>query len=264
MAFLGWIIGFIFIFWLYIRVKVSYGIVASIIFFILLYKKKFAGICIIFAYRKYAEGKFADSFKWFERAYKHGMNLRQKVTYSYYLLREGRVERAEEVLNSILAFNQKDEDKYLAKSHHALVLMKTGREDEAFEELSEIFPYYKNTTMYGSLGYLYVICKPFGEAEKFNLEAYDYNSDDAVILDNIVQLYVKYNLFDKAFSYAEKIMEKEPKFIEAYYNAALAAKGMQKYDLAREYLKKTENIQTSFLSNISHDDVNKLLEELPA
>ena len=154
------------------------------------------------------------------------------------------------------------DEKLLAKSHHALILMKTGREDEALEELLEIFPTYKNSTMYGSIGYLYILKGDMEKALEFNKEAYEYNSDDAVILDNMVQLYNILGDGETAFSFAEKLMAKNPAFIEAYYNAALAAKGVGKTDLAKEYLEKTENLKTTFLSNVSHEDIKKLSEEL--
>ena len=67
---------------------------------------------------------------------------------------------------------------------------------------------------------------------------------------------------ETAFSYAEKVMKKNPSFIEAYYNAALAAKAAGKTELARKYLERTEGMETTFLSNVSHEDINKLLGEL--
>lgn len=256
-------IAAIFIVWLYISSGWVIGLFATLAFFAVLYVKRYTAFCMLLAYRNYAKGETEKSFLWFERGFKHGMNVKQKVTFAYYLLREGKTDRSEEVLSSVLGFgNIKPEDKFLAKSHHALVLMKTGREKEALEELLEIFPSYRNSTIYGSIGYLYIALGDMEKAEEFNLEAMEYNSDDAVILDNMVQLYNLKGDSETAFFYAEKIMEKNPSFIEAYYNAALAAKAVGKNELAKEYLEKTEGMQTTFLSNVSHEDVNKLLGEL--
>jgi len=256
-------IAALFIIWLYITSGVAIGFFATLIFLTVLYIKKFTSLCMIFAYRNYAKGEKCKSLNWFERGFKHGMNVKQKVTYAYYLLREGKTDKSEEVLSSVLGFGKASmEEKYLAKSHHALVLMKTGREQEALEELLEIFPNYKNSTIYGSIGYLYIVLGDIKKAEEFNLEAIEYNSDDAVILDNMVQLYNLKGDRETAFSYAEKVMKKNPSFIEAYYNAALAAKAAGKAELAREYLERTEGMETTFLSNVSHEDINKLLGEL--
>ena len=263
MFLLLFLIAAVFIGWLYATSGIIVGLVATIILLFVLYVKKFTSLCMLFGYRKYAVGEIDESLKWFARGYKHGMNVNQKVTYSYYLLREGEVDTCEAVLSSILGFSgAKPEERYLAKSHHALLLMKTGREDEALEELLEIFPVYKNSVMYGSLGYLYILNGDMKKAEEFNLEAYEYNSEDKVILDNMVQVYNILGDSQKAFSYAEKLMEKNPAFIEGYYNAALAAKNIGKTELAIKYLEKTETIPTTFLSNVSHEQVDKLLEEL--
>ena len=257
-------IAALFIVWLYISSGFVVGAFATLLFLVVLYAKRFTAFCMIKAYRAYAVKNKEKAINWFEKGYKHGMNVKQKVTFSYYLLREGKTERAEEVLGSILGFGAaKPEERNLAKSHHALVLMKTGREEEALEELLEIFPTYRNSTIYGSIGYLYILLGDMQKAEEFNLEAYDYNSDDKVILDNMVQLYNKLENAQKAFEFAEKLMEKKPTFVEAYYNAAIAAKGVGKYGVAREYLERTEGMETTFLSNVSHDDIKKLLEELP-
>lgn len=256
-------IAALFIGWLYATSGFVIGLFATLIFLFVLYVKRFPAVCMVFAYRNYTKGEKDKAFSWFERAYNHGMNVKQKITYAYYLLREGKADRSEQVLSTILGFNKAScEEKYLAKSHHALVLMKTGREEEALEELLEIFPNYKNSSIYGSIGYLYIVLGDMEKAEEFNSEAIDYNSEDAVILDNMVQLYNLKGDGEKAFSYAEKLMEKNPYFIEAYYNAAIAAKALGKTELAKEYLEKTKDLETTFLSNVSHEDVNKLLGEL--
>lgn len=263
MFLLLFLIAAVFVGWLYATSGIVVGLFATLILLFVLYIKKFTSLCMLMGYRKYATEEIETSFKWFEKGYKHGMDVKQKVTYSYYLLREGEVDRCEAVLSSILGFKgAKPEERYLAKSHHALLLMKTGRQDEALEELLEIFPVYKNSIMYGSIGYLYILMGDMKKAEEFNLEAVEYNSEDKVILDNMVQVYNILGEKEKAFSYAEKLMEKNPTFIEGYYNAALAAKNVGKTELAVSYLEKTEDIKTTFLSNVSHEQVSKLLEEL--
>ncbi len=248
--------------WIYIKSGIILGLVATAVYLIYLYSKKYADLCTLVALRKYTLEKNKEALDWFERGYKHGMKINQRLTYSYYLLREGNPEKAEEILNRILAFKNQDAVRNVAKSYHALVLMKTDRLDEALEELLEIFPTYKTTTMYGSIGSLYLQMGNIEEAEKFSLEAYDFNSDDPVILDNLVQLYNRKGEYEKAFSYSEELMQKAPTFIEAYYDVAVSAKALGKKELAKEYLEKTKNIKTSFLSQISHEDVARLSEEL--
>ncbi len=226
------------------------------------YFKRYAKLCFMMALTAYAKQDIKGTFRWFERGNKRGFDASQKITYAYYLLREGRIERSEALLNSILAFPQKNKSvKFLAKANHALLLLKTDRQLEAMEELEEIFPQYKNTTIYGSLGYLYIINKN-QKAESFNLEAYEYNKEDGVILDNLVQLYTQKGDFETAYRYAGELLSKKPGFIEAYYDVALVEKELGKTEDAKAHLEHALTIRPSFISAISHEDVKALLETL--
>jgi len=238
------------------------GFVLLIAILLYYYFKRYATFCIMLAMRSYGNGQIVKSFHWFERAEKRGMSIPQKITYAYYLLREGRVERSEAVLNGILAFPMKPALKYQAKSTHALMLLKTGRIMEAQEELEEIFPNFKNTTIYGNLGYVYILTGKLDKAEAFNQEAYDFNKDDTVILDNMVQLYTKLSDYEKAWQYAEELMAKKPTFAEAYYDAAVVAKNLGKTEEAKGYLEHALTIRISFMSGVSHEEIQSLLDSL--
>ena len=84
-----------------------------------------------------------------------------------------------------------------------------------------VYENYKNTNMYCTLGYLFNILETPENAVKFNKEAYEYNKDHAVILDNLGQAYYLLKENKKAKEIYEEVMEKEPKFPEAYYNFGL-------------------------------------------
>lgn len=244
--------------------NVLWGVIVLLALGLYFYLKRFANLCVLMALRNYGNQNINGCFRWFERAYKRGMNTQQKITYAYYLMREGRVERSENLLNSVLAFQLKPEVKYLAKSNHAILLLKTGRHQEAIEELEEIFPYYKNSNVYGSLGYLYILTGNLQKAKEFNHEAYEYNKENAVILDNMVQLYIRLGDYETAYQYAGELLEKSPSFIEAYYNAALVEKELGKLEEAREHLEHALTIRTTFMSSVSHEEAKELLESLPA
>ncbi len=239
-----------------------WGIILVIAIAAYFYFKRYAGICVAAAMRCYVKGDINGCFRWFERGHKKGMDARQKVTYAYYLLREGRVERSEALLNSVLGFKQKPEIKYYAKTNHATLLLKTGRQAEALEELEEIFPVFRNSTIYGSLGYLYILSGDMEKAKAFNLEAYDYNKDDTVILDNMVQLYKALGDYETAYQYVGELMAKEPAFIEAYYDSAMVEKALGKLDDAKAHLEHALTIRTTFMSTVTHEEVQKQLDEL--
>lgn len=241
-----------------------WGLIVLVVLGLYFYLKRYSKLCVSMAISNYAKGNINACFRWYERAYKRGMDTAQKITYAYYLMREGRIERSENLLNAVLAFPLKPELRYKAKSNHAVLLLKTGRRLEAIEELEEIFPHFKNTNTYGSLGYLYILSGNLIKAKAFNFEAYDYNKEDAVILDNMVQLHIALGDYEAAYQYVTELMAKQPRFIEAYYNAALVEKELGKFSEAREHLVQALTIRTTFMSSVSHEEAQALLDSLPA
>ena len=245
------------------QISLLLGILGFFAFLAFMLYRRFTSICMSVALRKYTKGKKADALSWFERGYKHGMTGQQKVSYAYYLLREGRVERAEQIYGGLLGFGGiKPQERYYIKANQAILFLKTGRLAEAIEALEEIFPYYKTTNVYGSLSYAYILEGDLDKAEKFCLEAYDYNKDNTVILDNMVQVYTKKNDFEEAEKYSAEMIEKEPTFIEAYYDAAVVDHARGNDERARERLNHALTIEPTFLSNVSHEKVRELLAEL--
>lgn len=247
--------------WLFIS-KPLWGVAALIILAFYLFFSKYTDFCIAKALRLYTLEDIDGAFRWFEKAEKKGMNAKQRITYSYYLMREGRVEKSEEILNNLLAFKLSPEVKLPAKSNHAVLLMKTGRMVEAKEELEEIFELYKNTNVYGSLGYLYILGDDMKKAEEFNLEAYDYNKENAVILDNMVQLYTKLEKYEEAYRYACELMEQKPVFIEAYYNTAQVEIKLGKKEDAKAHLEHALTIRPTFLTTVNHEMLQTLLDSI--
>ncbi len=229
---------------------------------LVLFYFKFSTFCTLMATQNYQKGQIESAFNWFSKAEQRGMDMNQKITYAYYLLREGKVEKSEELLKSVLAETGQSPLKNLAKANYATLLIRTDRAQEAIEELEEIFPYFKNTTVYGSLGYAYILVGDMDKAEAFNKEAYEYNSENAIILDNMIQLYAKLGDFETAYTYVEQQDEKKPGFIEAYYNMAVVEKALGKTEDAIKHLEHALAIRPTFLSAVNHDDVNALLETL--
>ena len=196
--------------------------------------------------------------RWFERAYKRGMKPKQLEVYAYYLLREGEVEKSETIYNSLLKQKMPPAAKLKIRSDYAVFLLKTGKIDEAIEELEEVTVNYNNTTTYGSLGYLYLLKNNKRRAESYNLEAYDYNSTDPVILDNLVQLYIKLENYGEAKKYAEELLERNPYFVEAYYDSAFVFLKLSDFVKAEEVIEKARNCKITFMSTVKEEELREL------
>ena len=239
------------------RVNAILGFVAIVALVLYGYLKWYPGFCVMQArkiYRKDPE----KSLKWFSRAEKHRMNIGQMEVYAYYLLREGKVEKSEEIYKKLLSASLRHELRLKIRAEYAVLLSKTGRIDEAIEELEEITVHYTNTTTYGSLGYLYLLKDSVRKALNYNEEAYDYNSDDPVILDNLTQLYIKLGDYNKAKKYADEMLEKKPYFAESYYDSAFVYMKLGDIKRAKELLEDARCCRLTFMSTVKEEDIDAI------
>ncbi len=202
------------------------------------------------------------ALEWFERGYKRGMTIGQQEAYAYYLLREGQVEKAEKIYKHLLIQKLRPELRLKLRADYAVLLLKTGRIDEAIEELEEVTLNYVNSTTYGTLGYLYLLKNNRRKAENYNKEAYDYNSSDPVILDNCTQLYIKLGNYQEAKVYADQLLQKKPYFVEAYYDAAYVYMKLGDFEKALELAKQAKQCRITFMSTIKEEELARFEESV--
>lgn len=235
-------------------VNILLGIGAAILLLIYAYFKWYPSFCIARARKVYGEDP-EKALKLFAKTEKR-MNIGQLQVYAYYLLREGHTEKSEEIYKKLLSAGLKPELRLKIRGDYAVFLLKTGQIDEAIAELEDITVHYTNTTTYGSLGYCYLLKDSIRKAKNYNLEAYDYNSDDPVILDNMVQLYIKLTDYNEAKIYADKLIEKKPYFVEAYYDAAYVYMKLGDDARAKELLEDARCCRITFMSVVKEADLD--------
>ena len=210
----------------------------------------------------YSKGNIDKSLDMFSRAYKTGKcKPRTIVSYAYLLLKSGNVQKSEELLNSLLDAKIPEDDRMLAKSNLSLALWKKGDLDGAVSMLEEVFANYKTTTVYGSLGCLLILKGDLEKALAFNMEAYDYNNSNGIILDNLGQTYYMRQEYDKAEEIYEKLMAKSPTFPEAYYNYGLVLLAKNRPVEALAMMKKALSFRFSFLSTVTREEVESKIAE---
>lgn len=230
------------------------GIGATILLLVYVYFKWYPTFCIARARKTYGNNP-EKALAIFAKAEKR-MNISQLQIYAYYLLREGKTEKSEEIYKKLISAGLKPELRLKIRSDYAVFLLKTGQIDEAIAELEEITVHYANTTTYGSLGYCYLLKDSIRKAKNYNLEAYDYNSDDPVILDNMVQLYIKLTDYNEAKIYADKLIEKKPYFVEGYYDAAYVYMKLGDIERAKELLEDARCCRITFMSVVKEADLD--------
>ena len=161
----------------------------------------------------------------------------------------------------------KDERKQL-RINFAIAQWKLGQLDSAIEQLEIAAQDGKNAMLYGSMGYILIEkaaqTGDFERALAFNREAYDYDEDDAIVLDNMGQLHLHMGMRDEALGYFRRAHERKPNQVDTlYYLAKLALEDGER-DAALEYLSTALNGNFSALSTITLEQAQALLEEAEA
>ena len=188
------------------------------------------------------------------------------LMYAYMMIRDGMLSEAETVLNKVTYLNRREltkEDLALANINKAIIMWKQDKLGEAIELLEDVYENgMKSTTLYGTLGYFYILDNRISKALEFNKEAYEYNSDNMIIADNLALNYILNSEFEKAEELYKMLFAQNPSFIEPYYNYALLLEKRMQYDEALEYYEKALEYPEKYLSTITHKDVYEAIQRL--
>lgn len=235
-------------------------IIALIVIYIFI---KRSNLYALYARRLYVTGKADKAIKAFELADKMGkMSGENKMLFGYVLLREGDLDRARQVL-TVASMNplEKNGVKLRIKSLRALVAWKEGDVPLATEMLEEVAEVYKNTSVFQNLGLMYIIGKNSEKAVEFCEMAYEYNSSDNILLDNLCEAYVLSGDYEKAEEHYKILMERKPEFPEAYYGYGfLKLKNGDKNE-GLELIKKSLDMKFTYLSVMQKDEIEKIYIE---
>ena len=224
---------------------------------------KRASLVSAWANIQFHKGENEKALETFEFADKIGnMSPKNLWAYGYMLLRQGRLDDARTVLTRASLSVSKPQIKNPIKSLLALVEWKSGNLPLAIEMLEDVIEEYKTTAIYQNLGLLYVLGDDKEKALKFNLEAYDFNSEDMIIMDNLAEAYAMCGETEKAEEIYERLISKEPHFPEAYYGYGLLLVGKGERGRGIELIRQSLNKRFSFLSVRTHDEIKEMLGEI--
>lgn len=250
---------------------VSFGIIGAIVAFVcsvlIIISIKRADFMFGIGFFQYCKGNYNLAFSLMKSAQKTAkLSPHKTISYSYYLIREGRLEEAEAVLNKVTYLKNRElskDDLMNSKINRSLILWKQNKLDEAIELLEECHKdNLVSTTLYGTLGYFYILNNQLTKALEYNKQAFEYNNDNAVIADNLAYNYILFGELEKAEEIYKKILISKPQFIEPYYNYALLLEKRMQIKEAIDYYKKSLQFPEKYLSVIRHDDINNALERL--
>ena len=239
------------------------GILLICIYIGYLLFKNMATLFMIMGNTKYSKGNIEDALRWYGKAYNDkSSSVKVKILYGYLLLKTGKIDQSEEVFNKIIQSNISEDEEMGVKQNIALVLWKRGRIDDSIAMLENVFENYRNSTVYGSLGFMLILKGDLDKALEFNLEAYEYDNKDSIILDNLGQSYYLKGDYDKALEIYEELIGQAPRFAEAYFNYGLLLQAKNQYEKALEFLKKSKNYKIYALSSITTQEIDTKIKEI--
>ncbi len=210
------------------------------------------------------KGDTEGAMKLYAEAEKEGLKeMGALLTYSVLLIRSGKYQEARELLVKIQKYPMSEDNRRQLMVNYASCAYKLGNIEKGIELLERMHQKGPSGMVYQTLGYLYVEAGNFEKAVSFNQEAYEYDDEDAITLDNLGQAYYRLgNDKEKAKAYFEKALVLKPGQIDTLYFLA-------QYDLeagdkasAKAKLEKALEGRFSPLNYATREKVEAALQSL--
>ncbi len=210
------------------------------------------------------KGDNEGAMKLYEEAVSEGLkDMPSLLAYSVLLIRAGRFQEARELLVKIQKYPMNDDQRRQLMVNYASCAYKLGNIEKGIELLERMHQKGPSGMVYETLGYLYVEAGDFEKAVSFNLEAYEYDDEDAITLDNLGQAYYRLgNDKERAKEYFEKALEVKPGQIDTLYFLAKYDAESGNKAAAKEKLEKALEGRFSPLNYATREKVEEALKAL--
>ncbi len=243
------------------------GIVGFVVSVVVLVVINRANVLYAIGLFNYGKGNHKTAYKLMQMAASTTkLSVAKTLLYAYMLVRDGELDKAEAVINKVTYLNRNnltDVNIIDADMSRAVICWKRGNIKEGIELLEELYSNnLRSTTLYGTLGYFYILDNQLAKGIEFNKEAYEYNSDNLVIADNYGYNCILCSDFEKAEEIYKRLLPQKPEFIEPYFNYALLLEKRMQTAEAIEYYKKALKYPEKYLSVITHSSINEAIDRL--
>ncbi|NLC66359.1 MAG: tetratricopeptide repeat protein [Clostridium sp.] len=184
-----------------------------------------------------------------------------KSSYGYILLREGQIDKSEKYLKEVYEIKNLDErTKFNNILNYSILKWKQGNPEEGIRLLESIKDKFTNSTFYEIYGYLSISTGDYAKSLEINKEAYNYNNTDDIITDNLAQSYYFLGQYDKAAELYKDIID-DVKFPEAFHYYGMIKWKQGKYKEAYNLLLQSASLKSSFLSNITKEELDNTFKK---
>lgn len=213
---------------------------------------------------KLSKGDTEGAMQLYKEAVEDGLqDVRYLLSYSVLLIRAGRFQEARDLLVKIQKYPMTDDQRCQLFVTYASCVYKMGELQKGIELLERQHAKQPSGLVYETLGYLYVEAGDYEKALSYNTEAYEYDDEDSITLDNLGQTYYRLGHDKvKAKEYFEKAIEVKPGQIDTLYFLAQYDIEEGKKDAAREKLEKAAQGRFSPLNYATREMVQSALESL--
>nr|WP_162463188.1 tetratricopeptide repeat protein [Paenibacillus psychroresistens] len=206
----------------------------------------------------FSSNEFEQSLVWFKKAYESKpCPEAHQIGYGYILMRTGNAKQAEQVFKQVLRTTKNKDNRIQAQCNLATSYWLQGRNEECLVLLEEVFEQYKNSLVYGNLGYFKLLNGDFESALAFNQEAYAYNGDDKTIVDNLAYNYYMLGQLEQAEEMFALLIPKSPKFADPHYFYALTLEKLGKLDEAAEQIQIAQSKDIAFITPIIRAEIDQ-------
>jgi Flp pilus assembly protein TadD len=244
-----------------IHVLVGWGLILLLVGTTLFTSR--ASIYALIGSRAFAKGETKKALDWYKKAFtSKPCPDKHRIGYGYLLMRSGDPAQAEQILGHLVKATRSRDIRVQAQCNLATAYWLQGKKSEGLILLEEVFEEYKNTLVYGNLGYFKLMYGDLNEALTFNLEAYTYNEDDMTILDNLALNHHLLGQADEAEHFFRKLMLKTPKYAEPYYYFSQNLRQQGKTEEAIEQIQLALKKDLSFVTPITREQIEQEAAEL--
>lgn len=241
------------------------GLAALIAYFGIVFYKQRALILHWKARKKLVEGDEAGAIQQFEKAVQAApKKSTMRTSLAFMLLKTGHIDRAEKELEIAMGYAAGEDERNNVRSNQSLVLWKRGRVAEAIQVLEAIVEQYKTTALYSTLGYLYITAGDTEKALNFNKIAYEYNGQNAVILDNYACALHLNGQSDESVELYKTLMSLKPTFPDAYWNYGQVLESVGDLEKAAYMYRNALSKRFYFTSTVDKGEIEQHLQLLEA
>jgi len=213
--------------------------------------------------KRYQKGDFDGALRDLDRAVTLSPGqTRVRAVYAYMLLKLGHTEKAAEQIKKANELCKIESERNTTKVTQALIFWKQNETDKAIALLEELIKTYQTTNVYGTLGFLYIEKGDYEKALSFNLEAYDYNNTNTIIVDNLGLSYYLNHEYDKALETYKSLMKLKPTFPEAFYNYARVLEHFGEFEEALYMCRNAQSLKFWNISTITREMVDEAVQRL--